>query len=97
MPLPVGLVRPQDVALVLSERSTRARTRGRPVLVAGLARATMGCLGVGTLATNGCHLKAPPGAEGCFLDAHAVSLFISQGAQLLWVMIFISISAPFIC
>lgn len=27
-------------------------TRGRPVLVAGLARATMGCLDMGTLATN---------------------------------------------
>lgn len=40
---------------------------------------------------------ALPGAEGGFSDAHAVSLFIFARRPAVVVMIFISISAPFIC
>lgn len=43
------------------------------------------------------HRTAPPGAEGDFSEALAVPLFIFERCPAVVVMIFISVSAPFIC
>lgn len=73
-------------------------THGRPVLVAGLARA-LAALVWARWRQMWMPLQsiAPPGAEGSFSDAHAVSLFIFARRPAVVVMILISISAPFIC